>query len=270
MILFDDYEADALYAGVLENPGDDLRRLVLADRLEEVGLSERAEFIRVQCDPLIDTACAAECRNRIDYKCDRCALVDRENELAEGYLAKWFSDIVPTISRAWFDDPDSFGDISTQTPAWIMRRGFPAEVRAPLAWLLGGDECTGTFTRRCVAGTVVVSEDDGWHEEACPTCYGTGRTPGRLAGLLERWPIETVVVTGLVPAESHPQLAALHGSTYWYWPFGFLPFEVMSSACLSRRVDPAEFTNAREVVRFPTIAAAQEALSAAVLEVTRG
>lgn len=43
-------ERDMLLRAVLEDPGDDTVRLVYADWLEENGDSERAEFIRVQCE----------------------------------------------------------------------------------------------------------------------------------------------------------------------------------------------------------------------------
>src|SRR5262245_42711851 len=41
---------DALLRAVLDKPADDSSRLVYADWLEENGESERAEFIRVQCE----------------------------------------------------------------------------------------------------------------------------------------------------------------------------------------------------------------------------
>lgn len=49
-----DYTADPLYRallrGVLVQPADDTRRLVIADFIEEAGDADRAEFIRVACE----------------------------------------------------------------------------------------------------------------------------------------------------------------------------------------------------------------------------
>ncbi|HEY1378820.1 MAG TPA: TIGR02996 domain-containing protein, partial [Gemmataceae bacterium] len=42
-------DADAFLRAVIDNPDDDLPRLVYADWLDEHGDAERAEFIRVQC-----------------------------------------------------------------------------------------------------------------------------------------------------------------------------------------------------------------------------
>ena len=41
---------EALFRGILDNPEDDVPRLVFADWLEEHGEADRAEFIRVQCE----------------------------------------------------------------------------------------------------------------------------------------------------------------------------------------------------------------------------
>jgi uncharacterized protein (TIGR02996 family) len=43
-------DGDALFRAILENPADDLPRLVFADWLQENGNPERAEFVRLQCE----------------------------------------------------------------------------------------------------------------------------------------------------------------------------------------------------------------------------
>lgn len=50
----------ALLQAVLHNPADDLPRLVMADWLEENGETERANFIRWQCESFRNRACAAD------------------------------------------------------------------------------------------------------------------------------------------------------------------------------------------------------------------
>lgn len=44
-------EHDAFLRAILERPNDDVPRLVYADYLDDIGQSERAWFIRFQCDP---------------------------------------------------------------------------------------------------------------------------------------------------------------------------------------------------------------------------
>ena len=41
---------DAFLRAIIENPDDDTPRLVYADWLDEHGQSDRADFIRVQCE----------------------------------------------------------------------------------------------------------------------------------------------------------------------------------------------------------------------------
>ncbi len=50
MIPFDSPEYSAFIEAIRQSPDCDLPRLVAADFLEERGESERAEFIRVQCE----------------------------------------------------------------------------------------------------------------------------------------------------------------------------------------------------------------------------
>ena len=43
-------ELDALLAGIIADPENDLPRLMMADALDEAGEHARGEFIRVQCE----------------------------------------------------------------------------------------------------------------------------------------------------------------------------------------------------------------------------
>jgi len=71
---------DALLAAIAANPDDDLPRLVFADWLEENGNSERAEFIRVECES------ARTDRTSPDYP----TLLRRADRLLAAHSARWF------------------------------------------------------------------------------------------------------------------------------------------------------------------------------------
>ncbi len=81
----------ALLAAILAHPDEDTPRLMYADWLQENGQPDRAEFIRIQCDPTAEEA--AE---------------DRAAELEERNRAKWLAGL-PQF-------PDA---------RWEFRRGFP-------------------------------------------------------------------------------------------------------------------------------------------------
>jgi uncharacterized protein (TIGR02996 family) len=86
----------ALLAAILAHPDEDTPRLIFADWLEENGQPERAEFIRIQCDPNADEA--AE---------------QRAEELEERNRAKWLVGL-PQFPRV----------------TWEFRRGFPEVLTA--------------------------------------------------------------------------------------------------------------------------------------------
>lgn len=87
-----------LLAAILAHPDEDTPRLMYADWLDEFGQPERAEFIRIQCDPTADEAAEA-----------------RAEELEERFGPKWLAGL-----------PD------TPNGHWGFRRGFPEylDVRA--------------------------------------------------------------------------------------------------------------------------------------------
>lgn len=92
-----------LHAAILADPADDLVRLVYADRLEEQGESERAEFIRAQI---------------------------RIADSGDGPLLSWMQDKVR-------EEICGSGDV--WWTAWTFRRGFLASIECDLAdWLHHG------------------------------------------------------------------------------------------------------------------------------------
>ena len=72
-------EHQAFLNAIIDNPDDDLPRLVFADYLEETGDAERAEFIRIQCEL---TGGVTEANRKI-------ALEEREKELLSRHLEAW-------------------------------------------------------------------------------------------------------------------------------------------------------------------------------------
>lgn len=186
MILFTDRTADNLYRGVLAEPDNDLQRLVLADRLEEIRQAEWAEFIR------LNVACPDGVE--IPFPVKQGPVWQRIWQL-----------IGPKVPRdEWFGTRADLGGAKrafrhpldqSVGPVVVVGRGFPEEVRAPLAWLRGG-ECTGCDgTGHELEGTQATGR-------GCPACQGTGRTPGHLAELVRKWPIQRVVVPSRRPAAS--------------------------------------------------------------------
>lgn len=171
---------------ILAHPDADLPRLVYADWLEEIGQAERAEFIRLQCEyPTSPTP------REMDLWGQGSGVWDWNHQEYDGNMA--------VITRPYWHDGVVAAHGAVQV---VIRRGFPAEVRAPLAWLRGGecDECIddagpGRTYQRAPGGVLCTGR-------VCP-CKGTGRTPGHLRELVRRWPVTRVVVTDREP-ERHP------------------------------------------------------------------
>jgi uncharacterized protein (TIGR02996 family) len=78
----------AFFDAILAAPDDDAPRLVYADWLDEHGQSERAEFIRIQCD----------LARRPKYDPGRPALHDRERELLKRHETVW-TEPVAAVAR---------------------------------------------------------------------------------------------------------------------------------------------------------------------------
>jgi uncharacterized protein (TIGR02996 family) len=200
-----DYKAQL--AGILAVPADDLRRLVLADWLDEHGEGERAEFIRVQCEL---AKLPAECdRTFCDGSlvvCPDCrrlkSLRIRERALLQrGRDEGWFrfpgrSDNVgygEGDTLVWWPPGDSRGVREEDVVCGDARRGFVASVRCTLAEWCGGTcpDCLGV---------------DGLSYETyltdCRRCRGMGETTGIGESVVASHPVERVVLTDRRPQKS--------------------------------------------------------------------
>jgi uncharacterized protein (TIGR02996 family) len=171
-----------LLNAILIHPHDDMMRLVYADWLTENGQDERAEFIRIQVAVRDGTATEYE--------------KNREGELFRRLRGEWEDDdILDTPNPDWFADPDGKrGDRA----ALLIAGGFPAEVRAPLSWLTGG-EC-----QECG------HEESRIDPSTCPYCHGTGRINAHLPELVRTHPITRVLVTDREPGR-------IPGRDLWGW-----------------------------------------------------
>jgi uncharacterized protein (TIGR02996 family) len=103
-------EDEGLYRAILDDPDGDMPRLVYADWLEEQGDSDRAEFIRVQCElagfpPILPDKAALRARAR---------LCDRSRRLEAQHRAEWLGPFGPLIEA---------GEIGAE-----FRRGFVGHV----------------------------------------------------------------------------------------------------------------------------------------------
>jgi uncharacterized protein (TIGR02996 family) len=99
-------DASDFLAAIIDQPDDDLPRLVYADFLEEAGDADRADFIRVQC----------ELARMPGQHPARPALVARENELLRVNKPRWV--------------------IAELGGKQVFRRGFVESVRTTAQWLI--------------------------------------------------------------------------------------------------------------------------------------
>ena len=169
----------AFVAGIIDEPANNLRRLVAADWLTEHGEEDRAEFIRLMCEVDTDAPHVGPVWDRL-----------RELINARNYRFDWFmvkAGVHPgrrigfARSIAWPNDSPYIG----------VSRGFPAVIHAPLAWVRGGacPTCDETNT-------------------ACLNCKGTGHTPAYGYEVIRSHPITRVMVTDLQPRSLSEDWAA--------------------------------------------------------------
>jgi uncharacterized protein (TIGR02996 family) len=215
-------EREAFIAAILAAPDDDLPRLVYADWLEEQGEVERAEFIRVQCELAKPERCltpnittwndgersswtpCSRLRPRVKRDClPWCAECQRRADLWTRERDLWAA-ACNQFAAGQFDYI-GLSDHPTEVPGTLglVRRGFVSDVRCRLADWCGEDPCC-----RC-QGTGAMYDDANWDDtgrwlggyppEDCPTCDGTGHTPGVGPRLVREHPFERVVLTDRDP-----------------------------------------------------------------------
>lgn len=234
----DDPHANGLYRAILERPHDLLVRRVYADRLDDIGETERAEFIRLQCGP------------------------GHDRELVRHLRMRLFTDTGGVIHCT--DDCNHL--VAPSDVVFLLRNGLVDEIRLGedgLRWWLGG-ECACGDGRIYVggAGGRIVQPEE---MDTCPTCHGTGRMPGHGAEVVSRHPVTRVVATDREPL--HITFRCLSQGNYrWlrrleYGSPAFLPDELFWRI-KGRRV--GDFA-----VDYPTREAAAEALSRALVDLAR-
>ena len=145
----DDPEYLALVAAVLASPRDDLPRLVLADWLEERGQTDRAVYIRCECEfpvdrPRVCDKTGQPIRYRVIVRppysvfteplynarcrCRTCATVRRSYMASRSrILVEWERDLRQAVIRPWLDsNGGDFRRMPFVDYKWC--RGFPDEV----------------------------------------------------------------------------------------------------------------------------------------------
>ena len=150
----------AFLAAIIAAPADDLPRLIYADYLDERGRSERAEFIRVQCELGNPFDAAKRCRRAGAVKCitgwqqsawcPECVKTDalrrREAELLDAHARDWWPPLDPDYPVGWFFHR---GFVARVTCGWDYWRRHAAAIRA--ATPLERVTLTSTMTRVSIA-----------------------------------------------------------------------------------------------------------------------
>lgn len=202
----------ALLRAVCVEPGSDLPRLILADYWDDHGQPDRAEFTRVQCrraaiEPeVFRFVCGGPGPIPNPLVQEHAALGRRAEELFDSYPVTWLFNF--DGSERWRLSLNA--SITGTSPVAVVRRGFPAEIRLPLARLVGGPcgRCEPTMEGRR-SGYIGDSDPTRWSigdrgpeylgAAPCPDCSGTGRTPGVAPALFAAHPVERVTLTNVGP-----------------------------------------------------------------------
>ena len=112
---------DLLFQQIMEQPEDDGLRLMYADRLEQEGHHDRAEFIRVQC-ALNSAALQSDQRSQLEV---------RERELLRRYACQIMRSRPVSVTMQRNSSRDH---LSMHRPRRIMRRSISLHVASrPLA-----------------------------------------------------------------------------------------------------------------------------------------
>ena len=236
-----------LMRAILENPFDDTVRLVYADRLEESGEMDRAEFIRAQIElaitEAVDGSNAGYDHCLYEPPCRWHTLRRRERELLDKFEGDWA--------------PQCLGPFAAHSGStFSFTRGFVSASRQRIADWIGGKckECYG-------------SGDVSYHGSKldCRRCFGTGRTPAHGPQIVRAQPIERVEFTDRKPD---------HWQSWFGWFKGFRSEGIDESMCLPEflwdmMAKDASGGVAKEVwgkwLDFDTEQQAIDALSAAAL-----
>lgn len=221
---------DAYLRAVLADPAADGPRLVMADRLDELGECARSEFIRVQID--IARICGGNRNGHPEPDADTLdRLLTRESELMFGVWEDGWCDPLPR---------DLIGDS-------VIRRGFLESVTLPTRQFVG---------RPCVDchGQPDSHLGRGWPAAPCSECNGTGTIPGCAEALFAAAPLTAVTLS-----DREPHLT--NGRYYWFGPregFDENPNRL-----------PAELWDLLPVAGYNSREAAQRALSLACVKLGR-
>ncbi len=196
-----------LLAAVIAQPADDVRRLVLADWLDEHGQPERAEFIRVQIELVKPVSSLRGTSSPIPLH-RFYVMQDRQREIFNRYATTWFggSWAVLVCGDPEEDSTATFPDLGHA----FATRGFIGQWHGPLAaWC--GAACGRCARRRRMAAQIERLEGEeagvdasGLAEDLmaigppCPACNGAGRTTGIGPAVVRSHPVERVVLVGAV------------------------------------------------------------------------
>lgn len=177
---------------IVENPHDDVARLVYADWLDDHGQEERAEFIRVQCElaspGVVDRVTGHWSESSREYapgcRCRPCNLRRREQELlrtthrgSNPPAYNWWGWAGP--AQVLYQDGADYRDHFT------YRRGFVEVIRCRLEdWI--GREC-----ERCAPAQ--------HYPFRCGLCHGSGRVKALGPALVLACPLLRVEVSDRRP-----------------------------------------------------------------------
>jgi uncharacterized protein (TIGR02996 family) len=117
-------DREAFVAAVAASPEDDLPRLVFADWLDENGESERAEFIRVQCE-----LAKPAVRQDTDF---RDPLLARMRSLLDAHRKRWMAPVAAALGFSG-DDPPQPARAAEPPSFWRRVSGRLGLPRGPLA-----------------------------------------------------------------------------------------------------------------------------------------
>lgn len=200
---------------VIESPWDDAPRLIYANALDDAGLYDRAEFIRVQieltktpatgllpgqhgrCVYCDDRNCACDCPH--------CILRRREQELL-AHDREWAEEeLIKPVSGHWSRWPGIIPD-----QKWRWSRGFISRLDGLSAEALVGKLCQRCLGSRYDHQKYSLDEDDviyDWWE--CHECDGHGLIGGIAQKIGAAVPIEEI---GLI--DKRPSTNAISSSFF--------------------------------------------------------